>query len=419
MNPVPGYNVTTPYHARGAYWGCQRNSQGEGLHTGVDFAAPEGAPVYAARPGTVRHVYHGAAFGSHQFEIVCADGTSDFYAHMMQRLPHDGATVEGGTLLGLVGKEGNVSGPHLHFERLKKPGIWSCTNNMNPAESLEWQPPAPPYVISLMHASLQYRLSDRETSSDLEKIFERAERRKISWITGTEAGPGSGGTAALLTEIGLAHGYKLWIPRLALGGTIDGWIAVRESSLTSSRWVTEYVPVVEPSKVIYSKRGINPKGKPRWGEKGVVYASFDTEFGRNTVMTAHYLHKARKPGATYAGVNHWQLNKQIGQEIGDLAIATGNGSRLAWYGGDQNMNDGRNHQAQGDTFFGAPLTSCWDELEKWPNTGHGTIDVIASYNGDRRVSFLWARALPDSVVPLKMDHFLVEADVEIKPPKNR
>lgn len=138
MQPVPGYPISTPYGRRGPYWGCNEDAQGNGIHTGADYAAPAGTKVVAARPGTATHVNYGSAFGSHQLAIRCSDGTEDFYAHMTSRAAH-GTQVEAGEKLGEVGAEGNVTGAHLHFERHKWPG-WSCSICVDPAPSINYQP---------------------------------------------------------------------------------------------------------------------------------------------------------------------------------------------------------------------------------------------------------------------------------------
>jgi peptidoglycan hydrolase-like protein with peptidoglycan-binding domain len=90
--------------------------------------------VVAARSGTVNHVSYGAAFGSRQLAVVCSDGTEDFYAHMSSRVA-DGTKVSAGDRIGTVGADGNTTGPHLHFERHKKAGSWSCSNMDDPAKS--------------------------------------------------------------------------------------------------------------------------------------------------------------------------------------------------------------------------------------------------------------------------------------------
>ena len=93
----------------------------------------------AARPGTVHHCNHGSAFGSHQIEITPGDGTRDFYAHMRSRVA-DGTKVDAGDKVGEIGSEGNVSGPHLHFERHKvATGGWSCSIVVNPQPSIDYK----------------------------------------------------------------------------------------------------------------------------------------------------------------------------------------------------------------------------------------------------------------------------------------
>lgn len=139
MIPVPGYGVGTPYGRRGPYWSCDRDAAGNGIHTGVDYPAPVGARVVAARPGTAVYSSHGSAFGYHQLDIRCGDGTRDFYAHMPSRAVADGARVEAGQTVGKVGSEGNVTGPHLHFERhATETGGWSCAVVRDPAPSINY-----------------------------------------------------------------------------------------------------------------------------------------------------------------------------------------------------------------------------------------------------------------------------------------
>jgi peptidase M23-like protein len=137
--PVPGYSVGTPYGRRGPYWSCNRDSYGNGIHTGVDYPAPVGTKVVAARPGTAVYSNHGSAFGYHQLDIRCGDGTRDFYAHMTTRTVADGAKVSAGQAVGKVGAEGNVTGPHLHFERhATETGGWSCSVVRDPAPSINY-----------------------------------------------------------------------------------------------------------------------------------------------------------------------------------------------------------------------------------------------------------------------------------------
>ena len=140
-SPVPGYPSATPYGRRGPYWSCSEDEWGNGIHTGVDYPAPTGARVVAARPGKVVYCGHGTAFGYHQVEILPGDGTRDFYAHMTTRSVPNGSRVEAGEKIGEVGAEGNATGPHLHFERHRvETGPWSCGVVVDPAPSINYHP---------------------------------------------------------------------------------------------------------------------------------------------------------------------------------------------------------------------------------------------------------------------------------------
>lgn len=139
MIPVPGFSAATPYGARGPYWSCKRDANGNGIHTGVDYPAPSGTIVVAARPGVVRYSDHGSAFGFHQVDLVADDGTRDFYAHMSERSVPNGTRVAAGQRIGRVGSEGNSTGPHLHFERhATTTGGWSCEVVRDPAPSIRY-----------------------------------------------------------------------------------------------------------------------------------------------------------------------------------------------------------------------------------------------------------------------------------------
>jgi murein DD-endopeptidase MepM/ murein hydrolase activator NlpD len=139
VNPVPDHpGVDTPYGRRGSYWSCDRDAQGNGIHTGADFQAPAGARVVAARPGDLAWTNHGSSFGNHQVEVRCSDGTRDFYAHLRSRA--EAGPVDAGQKIGEVGSEGNATGPHLHFERhATETGPWSCGVVRDPQPSIDWE----------------------------------------------------------------------------------------------------------------------------------------------------------------------------------------------------------------------------------------------------------------------------------------
>jgi hypothetical protein len=266
--------------------------------------------------------------------------------------------------------------------------------------------------IRLAHASLQFSDNDKQHTADIEKLFGRAVDLRYAWITGTEAGPGAGNTGSELLRVGKAAGYRMWVPEVQGKGVArhtDSWIAVRENLITGN-WKRGYDNVIPGSAQLEDELPEPLKGK-RWGPKGLVHVSFDSlpRIGHVSVGAAHYLTDARRPSSQY-----WEWNEKLGRHVTAWAREVGKGKALAFYGGDQNMADSKNNEPQGDTFFGGPVTSIADELKTWQNTGHGPIDVIASYDGDGRVKPLRWNVLDDKEFFLHTDHFLCEAVYEVK-----
>ncbi|MGW0085419.1 M23 family metallopeptidase [Streptomyces sp. NPDC003393] len=91
------------------------------LHTGVDFGAPEGAQVSAAREGRVEFAGMTAAYGN---RVVIDHGTIEgkrlqtTYSHLSAIQVTQGQSVSRGSPIGHVGSTGLSTGPHLHFEVL-------------------------------------------------------------------------------------------------------------------------------------------------------------------------------------------------------------------------------------------------------------------------------------------------------------
>jgi murein DD-endopeptidase MepM/ murein hydrolase activator NlpD len=89
------------------------------LHTGVDWAAPRGTPIYAAGNGTIDRATRHAGYGN-QVRIQHANGYATAYGHMnaFARGIKEGVRVRQGQLIGYVGSTGLSTGPHLHYEVL-------------------------------------------------------------------------------------------------------------------------------------------------------------------------------------------------------------------------------------------------------------------------------------------------------------
>ncbi len=90
------------------------------FHEGMDFSAPIGTEVYATGDGTVSTVetsYSG--YGKH-VKIDHGFGYVTIYAHMSKFNVKVGQKVKRGDIIGFVGTTGISTGPHLHYEVVKK-----------------------------------------------------------------------------------------------------------------------------------------------------------------------------------------------------------------------------------------------------------------------------------------------------------
>lgn len=84
-------------------------------HTGLDFAAPSGTPIYAVANGTISETSYAGAYGNRTV-MTLDDGTELWYCHQTSFAASEGETVAAGELIGYVGSTGNSTGPHMHLE---------------------------------------------------------------------------------------------------------------------------------------------------------------------------------------------------------------------------------------------------------------------------------------------------------------
>jgi murein DD-endopeptidase MepM/ murein hydrolase activator NlpD len=85
------------------------------LHTGIDFGAPSGAPIFASAGGQVVVAGWNGGYGQ-AVRISHGGGLLTLYGHMSRVAVSPGQRVAPGQVIGYVGSTGMSTGPHLHYE---------------------------------------------------------------------------------------------------------------------------------------------------------------------------------------------------------------------------------------------------------------------------------------------------------------
>jgi hypothetical protein len=100
----------------GGRFGVKRiiNGVPRGSHSGADFSAPSGTPVFAAGDGEVA-LAADHFFGGHSIFLDHGDGLITMYMHLSEVDVATGDRVARGQRIGAVGETGRAQGPHLHY----------------------------------------------------------------------------------------------------------------------------------------------------------------------------------------------------------------------------------------------------------------------------------------------------------------
>lgn len=247
-------------------------------------------------------------------------------------------------------------------------------------------------TLRIAHISMQFNDTPAQKRSDTNKIFARG----YDVITGTEAGGAALNTA--LRDSAKAHGYYVHVT-----GRYDTWVAMKQELATGGYLTGEEY-------VMQGAKSTRPRPPGIWSPKALVWASWTMPgYGRLTVGSVHTLTR-KGAGAALKRSS----DRKFARIINRWGKRHGRGTNMVMVAGDFNLSD-----RLFDLFKmwrgRAKFKTCWDELRKWPNTGHGNIDAIARYIPDARVKLLGARTLNDKAFPLHTDHFLVEAEYQIRP----
>ncbi len=105
--PVSRYRLTSRFGECSSLWSS--------CHTGLDFAAPTGTPIYAVAAGRVTESGYEGSYGN-KTVVTLADGSELWYCHQNSLTVTVGTQVMPGDLIGYIGSTGNTTGPHLHLE---------------------------------------------------------------------------------------------------------------------------------------------------------------------------------------------------------------------------------------------------------------------------------------------------------------
>jgi len=84
-------------------------------HDGIDLSADRGTPIRAAAAGRVKFSGYNRGYG-HMIVIDHGAGIETAYAHNQRNLVQQGERVQRGKTIATVGKSGNATGYHVHFE---------------------------------------------------------------------------------------------------------------------------------------------------------------------------------------------------------------------------------------------------------------------------------------------------------------
>jgi len=105
--PVRG-RITSPY-------GMRVINGRKDFHSGIDIGGPTGTNILAAESGRVSYAGYMRGYGN--VIILSHDGGySTVYGHNSVNLVKKGQYVKKGSIIGKVGRTGNATGSHLHFE---------------------------------------------------------------------------------------------------------------------------------------------------------------------------------------------------------------------------------------------------------------------------------------------------------------
>lgn len=122
-------------HTYGDGFGAARSGH---THEGVDVMADCGVPLVAARGGVVKYKGTHSAAGNYLVIDGAQTGVDNAYMHLREPSPlKKGDTVLTGQPIGFVGRTGDATACHLHFEEWSAPGWYTGGHAFDPMADLK------------------------------------------------------------------------------------------------------------------------------------------------------------------------------------------------------------------------------------------------------------------------------------------
>jgi murein DD-endopeptidase MepM/ murein hydrolase activator NlpD len=94
-------------------WGTPRRNH---LHRGIDIGAPEGTAIHSVDDGMVVMSFEDYGSFGKLVAIRHDDGIITYYGHNSRNLVREGDRVRAGDVIAQVGRTGNATCSHVHFE---------------------------------------------------------------------------------------------------------------------------------------------------------------------------------------------------------------------------------------------------------------------------------------------------------------
>ncbi|MEN9697281.1 MAG: hypothetical protein RLZ56_702 [Bacteroidota bacterium] len=108
------------------------------FHQGLDFTAPSGTPIYATADGVVQTAGFSTDGYGNKVVINHGYGYQTLYGHMVKIKAKQGQSVKRGEVIGYIGSTGKSTGPHCHYEVIKRgtkvDPVYYFYNDLTPAQ---------------------------------------------------------------------------------------------------------------------------------------------------------------------------------------------------------------------------------------------------------------------------------------------